>query len=223
MAAELAGWLSSTETTVTNESIVTTLSGVKNSAENGLNDRMTTIAEFIVYDSTSMIFYVDTAENFFSSIKNGESMFFNASPEYVYQLGQDISSMSFNDWVYTASYGLPDVAASIVGGYMLSGIRIRGFKVSKLQVPKQQNFYTELMFRQGKERFAFRGANGRYLKGTGTPTTVSTYNRYLGLDDFGGATRNTPINFSEIGGSQLAKWLAAGGLSASIIYGRTKR
>jgi len=176
LTGKIAGFLSSSKKTVTNESITSFLGGLRDSSKQGLDDGIDEIIQFINNDIISGEFYLKGANGFFSNIANGESFFFNASPEYVFGLGQNISNMSANDWAYAISNQIPASALMFGAGAGFSSLRF-GFSFPKIKFNHQ--------FVRIKNGFVHKKPFFRFQYSSGDPINPLTGRGYSGTMDSG--------------------------------------
>jgi len=127
------------------------LIGLGKSYNQGFDDRVDDMTDFIVNKSTSSEYWGNTIYNFGSDFANGRT-WLNPSNEFQLETFDLLVNMSANDWAYAAGYSSPDIALSMGGPATFNLVRSGVVGLSRIRVPK-------LKFSLAKNRMTIGNSN----------------------------------------------------------------
>ncbi len=101
------------------------LGGLKQSYNRGIYDWVADKMDFFKNKISSFSFWKGKVNQTVDDIENGRSIL-NIGPEYAYDIIDNVTSMSLNDWAYAAGYSSPSFAISSLGGFISGNISFSG-------------------------------------------------------------------------------------------------
>ncbi|WP_229655121.1 RHS repeat-associated core domain-containing protein [Flavobacterium sp. LC2016-23] len=146
---------------------------INDSFENGLNQRVVDVYDFFDHEVSSSSYWANTITNFGNDVKNGRSLFFNASEAYHHELFNNAVNMSVYDWAYAAGYSAPDMAVSFAVPYAAEGIVSKIGNVGIIEEIAITRTYTKSSLSLGREMHAAYKAN--------LADNITTFKEFTGI------------------------------------------
>ncbi len=126
--------------------------GIKDHFNEGLNDRVRDVSNFLTDKVNDLNYWGETIKQFGNDLMNGRTAFYE-SDEYQKENWDRLTNMSVNDWAYTAGYNAPDIAV----GTAVSRIRVsvsnpikllrgKGGKVNGISISRGEGYGAKQRF-----------------------------------------------------------------------------